>query len=321
MRDFAEQLSWTPSYELHASFGVSGAADHVVVEHGLSNSAVITFLRGSMRAAELDQAQLRSLLAISYNNLVEWHLFVSQSDIRRVNNLADPSIDSAADIWSAVSPSLFAQDLASDRFRPFAELRRNMRACDDALIAVISRWKRLLKADYPAANNKALSTLFNALIFVRGCEDRRLDVDTSSSRLLPKLVATYDAGDISLKDLLTRATAETAVNGHLTDYVDVAALDVFDHVDRATAQDFVRDFYAPREAPYDFNFALMSKHALSRIYERYVSLLVQEDEEAEQLSFVASVPKEKAPTRTGAIYTPQFIAGFFARYVRENTTP
>src|SRR5207253_1788237 len=122
--------------------------------------------------------------------------------VRRVNNLADRGTDNAADIWSAVSPSVFAQDLASDCFRPFAELRRSMRACDDALIAVISRWKRLLKADYPASNNKALSTLFNALIFVRGCEDRRLDVDTSGGRLLPKLVATYDAADINLKDLL-----------------------------------------------------------------------------------------------------------------------
>jgi type I restriction-modification system DNA methylase subunit len=33
------------------------------------------------------------------------------------------------------------------------------------------------------------------------------------------------------------------------------------------------------------------------------------------------MPAEEAPVRTGAVYTPQFIAGFFARFIRENTTP
>jgi len=82
--------------------------------------------------------------------------------------------------------------------------------------------------------------------------------------------------------------------------------------------------YAPRDAAYDFNFALMSKHALSRIYEKYVALLrPEEDHEGakRQLSFMAAVPSESAPLKAGAVYTPQFIAGFFARYIRDNVTP
>ncbi|HXW25027.1 MAG TPA: hypothetical protein VEK73_09785, partial [Xanthobacteraceae bacterium] len=39
MRGFAEELNWTPSYEFQASFGVEAAGDHLVVEHGLDNSA------------------------------------------------------------------------------------------------------------------------------------------------------------------------------------------------------------------------------------------------------------------------------------------
>jgi type I restriction-modification system DNA methylase subunit len=65
----------------------------------------------------------------------------------------------------------------------------------------------------------------------------------------------------------------------------------------------------------------MSKHAFSRIYERFVSLLEFEDPRSGQLSFLSPIPSEKRPEKTGAIYTPQFIAGFFTRYLRENMTP
>jgi len=64
----------------------------------------------------------------------------------------------------------------------------------------------------------------------------------------------------------------------------------------------------------------MSKHALSRIYERYVALLEFEDETA-QLSFIASLPTEKPVAKSGSIYTPQYVAGFFARYLQDNMTP
>jgi transposase len=108
---------------------------------------------------------------------------------------------------------------------------------------------------------------------------------------------------------------QTGVNRSLSDYIDLSQTNVFKSVDRATAINLFRDFYAPRDAPYDFNFALMSKHALSRIYERYVALLRPESNaDAEQLHFINPTPVEEAPSRTGAVYTPQFIAGFFSRY-------
>jgi hypothetical protein len=72
MRGFASELHWTPSFEMHNSFGVAGADNHLVVEHGLENSAIISFLKSPRRAADLDPIQLRLLLEISFNNLVEW---------------------------------------------------------------------------------------------------------------------------------------------------------------------------------------------------------------------------------------------------------
>jgi type I restriction-modification system DNA methylase subunit len=80
------------------------------------------------------------------------------------------------------------------------------------------------------------------------------------------------------------------------------------------------DFYRPSFSAYDFNFALMSKHALSRIYERYVTLL-EFDEDDRQLSFIPQFPTERFSSRSGAIYTPLFVASFFARFLRDNVTP
>jgi type I restriction-modification system DNA methylase subunit len=95
----------------------------------------------------------------------------------------------------------------------------------------------------------------------------------------------------------------------------------FREFDWSTTYEMFRDFYKSSASPYEFNFAFMSKHALSRIYERFVALLEFEDDVSGQLSFLPSIPLEKQPRKAGAVYTPQFIASFFVRYVRENVTP
>jgi methylase of polypeptide subunit release factors len=64
----------------------------------------------------------------------------------------------------------------------------------------------------------------------------------------------------------------------------------------------------------------MSKHALSRIYEHYVSLL-SFDEADRQLYFFQPFPSEKQNKSYGSVYTPQFIARFFARFLRDQYPP
>lgn len=324
IRDFAERLDWTPSYELNAPIESAGVFNHVVVEHGLSNSAVISFLRGSFRASDLTPSQLRALLSISYNNMIEWHFFVSQYDARRVYNLISPGSPTAADEIYLTSTPDFEQLLSSSRFTSESIARRikpQERSCDDALIAVVSRWKRLLAAEIEGVSAKHISTLFNAIIFIRGCEDRNLRESLQrNTGLLLKKVWEY-AQEVNFSNLIKEAFAETGVIGNIEEYIDFTHLEPFNSLDKSTADNFLRDFYDPRDAPYPLNFALMSKHALSRIYERFVSILVEDESSVGQLSFLPKPRLEVAPRKTGAIYTPQFIASFFARYVRENTTP
>jgi hypothetical protein len=245
MRGFAEELQWTPSYEFQASFGVDAAKDHLVVEHGLDNSAIISFLRAPYRATDLTPSQLRSLLSISYNNLIEWHIFVSQTDIRQINNRAELSIEPSADKVFQLSPSEFSNRLSAieiDRLQGLEDFRRSLPSCDEALLRVLSRWKRLLKADYPAAENINLSALFNAFIFVRGCEDRNLERPHRAARILISIANSIE-GDVNLATLLTTALHHTGVGRPLSAYVDMAQLQPFLAVDKATTLNLCRDFY------------------------------------------------------------------------------
>lgn len=319
MRGLARQLDWTPSYEFQATFGSAAAEDHLVVEHGLDTSAVITFLRAPYTASDISQSDLRNLLSISYNNLVEWHLFVSQSDIRQVSNLSRGPQER---IFPVSSEALETRLSAAEVFQLRTErgAQRSLKGCDDALIDVITRWKRLLKADYPDATNSQLSALFNFMIFVRGCEDRNFDLPNRVGRPLYQLAFEADGAEIDFPKMLGDSLRRAGIDQDVSDFVDAGSLSVFSRMDRQTAENLVRDFYIVKDSQYDFNFGLMSKHALSRIYERYVALFDDNARDDRQATLFGVVPN-LMQGRKGSIYTPQFIAGFFTRYVKENTTP
>ena len=97
------------------------------------------------------------------------------------------------------------------------------------------------------------------------------------------------------------------------------ALEVFDSLDDPTKGEIFSDFYQNGFAPYRYDFSIITKHALSRIYERYITLLAERD--SEQLTLFGSELEEYADRSRGAVYTPQFIARFFARFLEANHTP
>ncbi|TET12539.1 MAG: SAM-dependent DNA methyltransferase, partial [Candidatus Thorarchaeota archaeon] len=92
-------------------------------------------------------------------------------------------------------------------------------------------------------------------------------------------------------------------------------------MDRETVSALLSDFYRNKYVPYEYDFSLMSKHALSRIYERYVSILRLEESPQAPLPLFPRLPEEECNRAYGSIYTPQFIARFFARYLREQMPP
>ena len=326
MRNFVEELDWTPSYEVPGTFGVDQIAGHMIVEHGLDNAAAISFLRRPARSIDLRTDQLRSLLTISYNNLIEWHLFVSADDARWINNLADRSSSPAADRPIQITPESLSSTVSFPGLTRFGyddSFSKPIKPCDEALIRTITRWKEFIKADYPSVDSRNLSSLFNSLIFVRGCEDRNLNQTSDTTQVLLSTLTMMSHDDIDFVAVLEHSLSRLEIDTPRAEFVNIDSLQPFRAIDTATAYNLIRDLYKPREAGYEFNFALTSKHALSRIYEKYVALFQQDELEAEyeQLSFISPAPKTIASRRSGSVYTPQFIAGFFARFIRDNLTP
>ena len=266
MRTFAEVLDWVPSYGITETIASDVTTGHLIVQHGLENAAAITFLKGTTRSIDIGLDYLRTILSISYNNLLEWLLIISSTDARWLNNLVDyrsrPQSDNSIvvaqnTLYNNVSFLGFASTLAS---RPVS---RTIRPCDEALIRVITRWKSLLKAELPSLANRNISALFNAIIFVRGCEDSKRVSDDFISRMLLDQMDTYPDSSVDITAILSSALREIGIDQPLAEYVDVEELIPFRAIDRSTTLSIFKDMYITQDPGYYFNFSLMSKHAMS----------------------------------------------------------
>lgn len=269
------------------------------------------------RPGEIDIQTLKSLLTVSFNNLVDWHIFVSESQVRIVNNLTEPLLDiieplTREDIHR-LSVHSFWKSVTS-RAKPV------LSSCFDAVISVISRWKRALKADFPKADNTEISALFNAIIFLRACEDTFNAPDRPRRALLEKILF-REGITLDVCDILDSVSQDLKIDWRQFSSQS-ASLQAFRKMDRSTLIDLIRDFYRPSHSPYEFHFGLMSKHALSRIYEEYVKLFREEsDTDIQQFGLWSTPPSTVKPEKAGIAFTPQFIATFFGRYLRERLTP
>src|SRR5271169_3603115 len=90
LNDFAVELGWRPSDQLSLPGTEQFTSGHLVVEHGLQNAAVISFLRQPIRYLDLDNFQQKRLLNASYNNLIDWHIAIDYDGASFVYNRFDP---------------------------------------------------------------------------------------------------------------------------------------------------------------------------------------------------------------------------------------
>lgn len=174
LNDFAFELGWRPSDQLELPAANNFATAHLVVEHGLQNTAVISFLRSPWRFPDLNMSQQKILVNASYNNLVDWNINIDQDGVTYLYNRFTPP-------EFFFVRQLIARDavvkLSSNAFQKVAERHPspNVPALDDSLMNTISLWKRQLTPDTSGPSSQSLSALFNAIIFVRAAEDQAKD--------------------------------------------------------------------------------------------------------------------------------------------------
>ncbi len=317
LRDFAHTFGWRPSDALIEYPGAESLANgHLVVEHGLDITAVITFLKYTHPFYELRRDDRINILSISYNNLVDWHLFPDREGLTVVLNRAEPIVPKRQsafedpDIWRAEAFERITNDHPSP----------NLKNLDQALIETISIWKRSLAAELGSdVRIDNLSALFNAILFVRALEDHRRFEHPNTNRALLDNWDSKRVNELNVGQCIASCLARLGAPDVPGSILDTDLLNVFSELDRETVSELFRDFYTNRFAPYNYDFSLMSKHALSRIYEKYVSLL--RDSDSDQLTFFPDLPEEELAHSLGTHYTPQYIARFFARFLKNNLTP
>ena len=212
-------------------------------------------------------------------------------------------------------------ELQSEAFQELIEAPPigNLLSLDKVIIETISYWKRILfnsiKVNQP---NEHLSALFNSIFFVRAVEDHyRLSHRHEKLTLLENW-SNKDQSS-SINTVILKCLRQYKASGGAKVLLNYDLLRAFDSIDPSTMQRLIYDFYKIRGIPYNYNFALMSKHALSRIYEKYVTLM--RVPESEQLTLFQLLPEEEWNKSLGSIYTPQFIAKFFARYIENQLPP
>lgn len=319
-QNFARELGWTPSYNLLPYVEQDVVNIHLIVEHGLENSAVLTFLKVPYDA--LQESKRKNLLNVSYNNLVDWHIHIDKEKVTYVNNRFNfPN--------NIVQESSYRNDrfeaLRSDAFEKIIgkKISPNIPALDDSLINTISFWKRNISAELDnKVSNEELSSLFNCIIFIRALEDnirRYFPPENIPQKVLLQACRRMEGknkftGIISLAEMMLH---QPAIPEYLLNKENLA---IFDNLGRNSIYYLIGDFYQNRDSQfYQYDFSIMSKHALSRVYEKYVAIL--KTEETNQLALFAQLPQEEINKAFGAVYTPQYIARFFGRYLKHNLPP
>lgn len=317
LQEFSRELGWRPTDRLDLPALRPVASAQLLVEHGLENSAVVSFLHSPKQYSTLSSEERQTLLSVSYNNLVDWHVAIDghSVDFVYVRTRVPSSVmryEFSRENYESLRSEIFEQ-VVGQRPSP------NVPPLDDALIKTISLWKRSLSAELgDAVRVEQLARLFNALVFVRALEDQHRRLNPNDNDLLLERLR-QGSSVPNLRTLLSDVAHEivrSEIPGFLFHGPDLSA---FDGLDQNTVQSLLFDFYQNRYAPYRYDFAVISKHALSRVYEQYVSLLRRD--QSTQLSFLPQLPSEFSDKSQGAVYTPQFIARFFSRFLREHISP
>ena len=307
-RQFSHEFGWRPNDLLELP-GTLPAAN-LVVERGLDNSAMLSFLPRGSHLEDIGNDERRQILSLSYNSLIDWHIWIDREMVQCFHNrfrLPTP----------LYTYPFSNSDSSPLHRRTFDEAigrapNANMPSLDSALLGKISDLRDVLRLELPSASS-LISTLFNAIILTRAIEDfdARRGNQVAGSSLLD-LVKNSEA---NIGDTICSLLDSRGGSGVPYQLLDREALKQFNGLSLESKVRLVEAFYRHDGIPYDYDFSVMSKYALSKLYERYVA--VMKDSQSVQLSMLPTASEEEWNRHLGGVYTPQYIANFFAKYLRE----
>src|SRR4051794_20217789 len=77
LEDFAVSFGWRVKDIVDGNSSRSAlASTHLLVEQGLQNAALLTFISPQRTTFDFQGDERNELLSVSYNNLVDWHVWI-----------------------------------------------------------------------------------------------------------------------------------------------------------------------------------------------------------------------------------------------------
>lgn len=191
------------------------------------------------------------------------------------------------------------------RYMEEAEDRTGQLPVDQAFLADLSRWRAALAKEFAAHNehldvwqlNEATQLTLDRLVFIRVCEDRRLE----PSEVLRPLIDVDNAYAAFIKAL---EPLRLHYNGGLMDPSFADELELPD----AAFEHIIRGLYTPW-SPY--RFEVLGVEILGSIYERALGSIVALDDDRS----VSIQLKPEVRKAGGVYYTPQWVVDEIVRLV------
>ena len=306
-RQFSHDFGWRPNDFLDLP-GTLPAAN-LVVEHGLDNSAMLSFLPYGRQLDDIRADERREILSLSYNSLIDWHIWIDREMVQCFHNRSRLPVPLYAYTFDQFDHSALER-------RTFDEAvgrapNPNLPSLDSALLGKISDWRDILRLELPSASS-SVSALFNAIILARAVED--FDTRMGNQVAVPSLLEMVRSSDAKIDDAICLLMDKRGASSVPYQLLDREALKKFNGISFDSRVRLVEAFYRHNAVPYDYDFSVMSKYALSKLYERYVA--VMKDDQSVQLSMLPTTSEEEWNRQLGGVYTPQYFASFFARYLR-----
>jgi len=309
-----------------------GRVDYVFRLHGVSQF----YLEAKALRAELSRPEyIKQAITYAYNKGITWAVLTdfegllvhnAQSGRLFINLSSDNYSRDFDDLWLLSRESLESNAL-NERAEKYGALPPRL-GVEQRLFGQLRRWREELFTQLYHYNphltygqiDEIIQRLFNRLIFIRTCEDRRIE-----DRVLLGTVHEWRSGGCK-QDLIE---ALRGVFRYFDGYYDsdLFALHLVDgiFIESATVENIINGLYEIPGGMASYDFSLIDADVLGAVYEQYLghvaTVAMQRVKEAQarmylgfpsEPTFELTAKKERRKAR-GIYYTPRFITDYIVR--------
>jgi len=263
---------------------------------------------------------IQQAVEYAYNKGVTWailsnfestHVYVAQTNKLCLNLQAANYVERFDDLWLLSRESFEANVIAEWGVR-YGHLPGKQRI-EDRLFQQLKQWRDALFKQIHHYNkqlthseiNEVIQRFFNRLIFIRNCEDRKIENNKLRATLNEWRTGGCKGELIEKLQQVFRYFADPydsdLFEPHLTDSISIES---------ATVEDIINGLYKVPGSIANYDFSIMEPDVLGSVYEQYLgyvtSLRKKDFEEQQEVT-------KKHRKEQGIYYTPTFVTNYIVK--------